>query len=112
MRVISIVLLLLLSFSSFAEITGDFKCKSALQGFDTNHKKMAKLANEIGKSSTMKKSKAREIIDTLKTAIQYGETSLKLCNITGQDRVEFDGFHNMAKSTLAFYESQGLVDKI
>ncbi len=112
MRIISIVLLSLLPFSSFAEITGNNECKSALKGFDVSHKKMAKLATEIGKSSTMKKTKAREIINTLETAIQYGEISLKLCNITGKDRDQFDGFHNMAKSTLAFYKSQGLVDKL
>ena len=102
---------MVLSYSVHAEISGGFECKTALQSFDASHNKLSKLASDIGKSKNIKKSKARELISELEKAIENGNNSLRLCTITGKDKEQFDGYHNMAKSTLAFYKSQGL-DKL
>lgn len=94
-----------------ADIAGGNECKSALQGFDASHNKLTKLASDISKSEKLKKSKVRHFINELEKAIELGNNASQLCTITGKDKEQFDGYHNLAKSTLAFYKSQGL-DKL
>ena len=117
MKYIIAILLLILSYSSSAEISGGFDCKASLENYDASKSKINKLSNQVkylgekpqtGERVDETVSKSREIFYELKSAIKHGDNAFRYCKFTGKHKKQFKDSYFRTEFLLTTYKSLGL----
>ena len=117
MKYIIAILLLTLSYSSSAEISGGFDCKASLENYDASKSKINKLSNQVkylgekpqtGERVDETVSKSREIFYELKSAIKHGDNAFRYCKFTGKHKKQFKDSYFRTEFLLTTYKSLGL----
>ena len=117
MKYILAFLLLALSYSSSAEISGGFECKASLQNYDASKSTLNKLSSQIkrlGKNPQTRErddgivSKTRELVYEMKSAIKHGDNAFRHCEFTGKDKIRFKDSYSKTTLLLAAYEGLDL----